>query len=616
MQVLGVAVILSQVLLGAAEGRGVGITVLPGAGSYVRADCQAPVQVILENDDVDRKGRVVVAFRQGSFDQVTASRSVALPPFSKKSVYLYLPVPALPPSTVEVRYVSERGIVVSSIAERLKNPFSAGTPIIAGIDMLPSGFPAEKSSQGDTRYQRIFLRPDQLPDRMQGLEMYDAIVISPPPYLPFESAQVLALRDWVLRGGILIVDASARTDVFRLGPFIRMLPFVPQGVTEADLEVFGETTPFAHGQLQGGEVLLESNGHPLVVRSNYGLGSVTSFAVSPGQPAFKRWNGADKLWLKLLRDLRLDEAAYYHEVNAIAASERKRQLTEIVQEPQRVGLRLGLVLLLTALYALAVGPGDYFLIRKLGRPKLTWITFPTMVAVFTIAAYAGAKAWVGGEMASDNAERLLIFPDHEVAIRYELVSLFAPGGRDYRLQDVDEGWLYNIHSAFSDEGRLALDHDEQALTHRIPIWQRRVYGSDLTVTEYPDIELKAEKEGDDVLVTATNHSKLTLIQNSVTYRGRIERSNTPRLDPGQSQTFRFTQKKGNATGPQSPWVQSGSTEPWPHGRQFDCRNALDRGAIVFFSNDAGEVQCPLIVDGDRRPEKGTRSIQVVTYPSF
>ncbi len=610
MQVLGVVVILSQVLLGGADGRGVGITVLPGAGSYVRSDCQAPVQVILENDDVDRKGRVEVAF-----GQVTASRSVALPPFSKKSVYLYLPVP-VNPGRVEVRYVSDRGITVSSIAERLKNPFSSGTPIIAGIDMLPSGFPPEKSSEGHTRYQRIFLRPDQVPDRMQGLEMYDAIVISPPPYLPFDSAQVAALRDWVLRGGILIVDASKRSDVFRLGPFSRMLPFVPRGVTEADLEVFGETTPFAHGEVQGRNVLLESDGHPLVVRSNYGLGSVTSFAVSPGQPAFKRWKGAGKLWLRLLRDLRLDEAVNFRQVNAVAAADRKRQLTEIVQEPQRVGLRLGLVLLLTALYALAVGPGDYFLIRKLGRPKLTWITFPTMVAVFTIAAYAGAKAWVGGEMASDNAERLLIFPDQEVAIRYELVSLFAPGGRDYRLEDVDEGWLYNIRSGFADEGRLALDHDEQALTHRIPIWQRRVYGSDLTVTEYPDIELKAEKDGGDVLVTVTNHSKLRLTQNTVMYRDRVERAGTARLNPGQSQTFRLTKKRGRATGPESPWVQTGFTELWPHGRQFNCLNALDRGAIVFFSSDAGEVQCPLIVDGDRRTEEGTRSIQVVAYPSF
>jgi hypothetical protein len=219
-------------------------------------------------------------------------------------------------------------------------------------------------------------------------------------------------------------------------------------------------------------------------------------------------------------------------------------------------------------------------------------------------------------MASDNAERLLIFPDQQAAIRYELVSLFAPGGRDYRLQDVDGGWLYNIRAAFSDEGRLALDHDDLALTHRIPIWQRRVYGSDLTTDEYPDIEVKAEKDGDGVLVTATNHSQLTLRQNTVTYRGNVRRGDPPQLDPGQSQTFRFTSKRGRATGPQTPWVNSGFIEPWPHGRQFDCRNVLDRGAIVFFSNDAGDVQCPLIVDGDRRPERGTRSIQIVTYPSL
>jgi len=456
-----------------------------------------------------------------------------------------------------------------------------------------------------------------MPDRSQGFETYDALVMSPAPYLPIEVDRVKAMREWVLGGGTLVVDASQRTDAFRLGLLRELLPFVPQGVDQGRLDLFDSTADFAHGEVRGGEVLLESNGHPLAVRWNYGLGSVTCFAIAPNSPAFTQWKGCTPLWREVLASLRLGRAGPTDFNSFNAAAERKNALAGLVQEPQRVGLRLGIVLLLTALYALAVGPGDYFLIKRLGKPKLTWITFPTIVAVFTVAAYLGARTWVGGEMASASMQRVLVFPEHGVALRYDIVSLFAPGGKDFRLQHADGLPLHSIRAFSPSEGGLQVDHDNETLVQYIPIWQRRVYGAGTCIDAGPSVSLELSREDQVLVATIINGSSLELRQNALLCGSKTWRIPQQVIRPGESIVVRL-----EGHGQSSPdmahvaaWSHLSSDTPdfWAHGRQFDYRTAFARGAVMFHSGDAGQAPCPLIVDGKRRPESGRRVLEVLAY---
>ena len=89
------------------------------------------------------------------------------------------------------------------------------------------------------------------------------------------------------------------------------------------------------------------------------------------------------------------------------------------------GIRLvpfSVVALMIVAYILLIGPGDYFFLKKvLGRMELTWITFPTIVVLTSLAAYALGRYFKGDEVR-------MLATDLEVALRSRCQAAVAKGG--------------------------------------------------------------------------------------------------------------------------------------------------------------------------------------------
>ncbi len=600
----------------------VDITVLAGAGGYVRQHAITPVQVILQNDESDRKGQVAVAFFQGGNTSMWATRSVELPPNARKRLFVYLPMDRLADQIV-VRYQTTRGKNLAEIKERLTQ-VASHRPVVCAVGRFPPGLPP---TEVDNRrvYTRLVMRPDQLPDRCEGLEMFDVLLFVPAPYAPLSRPQVEALRGWVLRGGILIVDASQRTDAFRSGTFESLLPFRPGGSQDAFLSLFADEMTFSTGEVRHGQVLLTSNEWPLVVRSDYGLGSVTCMAVDPTQSAFIEWDNCESLWTSLMGGWRMKGSEGRDGVVRAMAdsfgsgSNTERALAGLVRREPRTGVRLGLILLLTVVYALAAGPGDYWLVKRLGRPQLTWLTFPAIVAVFTVAAYGAANAWMGGTMWASHFSRLLIMPDLETAVRCDVTSLFVPRIEDYAIGHVQPGWLRPIDMPISADDLVIVDHDNERLVHRIPIWSSRVYRTSYETSEYPRIELYLGTEGGNVVATITNYSDLALRNCKIARGMYIWTLGSATLEPGATTSVILDPIVANQHFEDAANIRSNVLNVVPSGtadgREFDVRDALSRGATVLTCTTVGanNVRCPLTVNREQRDEMGKQIIQVLTY---
>lgn len=595
------------------------ITLWAGAGGYVRDDCIAPVFVLLDNDDTQRDGYVSVRFSALGSTIAEARREVELPPNSRKGVFLYVPNMGRAPDRVTVTYHNARGRRVNSIAEKLRT-VDQWLPVVAALGKLPGGLPAHETKKGDALYSRLFIDAKRLPNDGAGLEMFDAIIMSPPPDAPLLRLQVAALHDWTMRGGTLVVDASKRTDAFSQGPLAAMLPFVPERMSTSALSVFGTTEPITEGPVEhGGVLLLESDGHPLIVRRNYGLGSITVFAISPDSVGMKKWEGREAVWRDILQGLRIAENKIVQNRTEIPEERIRSELMGHVRPDQQTSLRLGLVLLLTLLYALVVGPGDYFFIKWLGKPKMTWITFPTIVVVFTVAAWWGAKAWVGGDMTSTHVRRTIVFPELGTATQYDLMGLFVPAGRRYSVNHEDGALIQQIRSTTAPGASGVYDMDDSTIQQRIPIWKTRVYGVSTEPENYPQIDLLVAAGEGPAVVTVSNQTDRVLRGNSI-IRGRQRWRIPGDIAPGQK--VELTLDPDQARSRQDQFTRNHflfglgmqGAEHWAYGRQFDLRDALRRGAYVFISDDAGPVDTPLVVDGELRPETGRELLQIVTYP--
>src|SRR5690606_25398440 len=124
------------------------------------------------------------------------------------------------------------------------------TPAVAVVGEWPASL-SRAEADGQPLYTPLQLRTENLPDRWEGFEMFDALVLTPPPSEPLTTPQVEALDGWILRGGTLVVDVSKRTDAFVQGPLRDLLPLVPAGMHQGLVPEFSAELAYSVGPVRG-----------------------------------------------------------------------------------------------------------------------------------------------------------------------------------------------------------------------------------------------------------------------------------------------------------------------------------------------------------------------------
>jgi hypothetical protein len=596
------------------------VTVQAGAGGTIRGNCIAPVQVLISNPDADLRGAIEAAFLQGIRELASSRMPLDLPQNSRKSVFLYIPAVPETADTVRIRFLRDGRYTVIEHKERLTTN-SESLPHFGAVGRFPDGLPDLHTKKERNRYFQLFLTADRVPQRWEGLQMYDCFMIVPPLDDALEIEQVQALREWVLRGGTLVIDVSEPKDAYATGALNDLLPLAPLGVETVQLDLLGKECPIGRCDHRRGNVLLQSNGKPLVVRENFGLGSIVCFAISPASTDFVSWSGHTEIWKTALQDIDFERAERMEDANfGTMREDQIGQLKELIVAKESGAVRLGAVFILIALYAAAIGPGDRWLVRRLGKPHLTWVTFPSMVAFFTLAAWFGAKYFVGGEMSAAAVGRILVDQEHHLAAQYDLASLFAPRTDEYKLQLKSGALVGELHSSIliGDEP-LHANLEDHSLLFQIPSWQQRVFAGSATIDTWPDIAVSMEKRGNERIVTVENKTQRPLT-NVRAYFGTAQFPHSGNLGAGETCEIPLTDGTrvgyGKTLSSRGTFMQTrdqGSISATL--REFDTSGALARGATVVSAQITANAPNPLIVDGSQRPETCSQIIEFVIHPN-
>jgi hypothetical protein len=282
---------------------------------------------------------------------------------------------------------------------------------------------------------------ERLPDRWFGYDPVDLVVLatSQDPFMKKlaedQTGRRQALIEWVRRGGRLVLAAGrnrerARELLEREMPLLAIkvgADEVKGGLLEALAAWSG-----AQGQARalvpltdlpagpGVGVLVQAAGdardppnprdrrrRPVLVQAPFGLGRVVAAAFDlDARPfadeGFK--DGQRLFWEKLLdeMDVRpgvapMDPNGQAAELKELADRLQNQALEEFGDELPRVDF--GWVAVFILLYILVVGPLDYFILKKVfKRLEWTWITFPLVVVVVSVAAYFTAYALKGEDL--------------------------------------------------------------------------------------------------------------------------------------------------------------------------------------------------------------------------
>ncbi|WP_152052770.1 hypothetical protein [Tautonia marina] len=338
-----------------------------------------------------------------------------------------------------------------------------------GVDLLPSmsEFRSTDPLQ-DARLVVSRLRvPEGIPDRWYGYDAVEALILDlndPGTLENLQDFRSQPLLQWVRNGGHLVLAGGFAQWQLVSDPdsvLADVLPALPAERTETGdlgtIESFvGSISPITTpGNLvsvtsfepvpgRGARVLLvdRSVGGPVIVRGPYGLGRVTVIGLSVDERPFADWRDRNAFWSRVLdlggreattSDTSTSSAFYTGEVRDLSS-----YLHRSLEQFQGVRLvPFGWVAGFVFLYILLIGPGDYFFLKRvLKRMELTWITFPAIVVVVSLIAYATAYAVKGTDLRINRVDVVDIDQGFGDGDRYlargtSFATIFSPQNRDY-----------------------------------------------------------------------------------------------------------------------------------------------------------------------------------------
>jgi hypothetical protein len=284
--------------------------------------------------------------------------------------------------------------------------------------------------------------PLDLPSRPLEYCALDVLLLAGNGFALLEDAQLEAAAQWVEAGGALLVVPESRVE----DRHARFLNRLAGGGGGGPAVTLAES-----GAVEAGAGFASQSALPALAASRLGcyragLGRVV-LALDPDSidaktPAWRAALGflwslkrpqadaftANGQWgSRFVRPReRTDQADVDGRGRDPAASIAQALFPEEVQ-----ALPAGLVFLLLAAFLLAVGPLDYWVLGKLKRRRLTWITFPALCIAFTLLTMSLAETYLGAN-ASNRRLRVIDVGEGGRVLRanaYELIFHSREGER-------------------------------------------------------------------------------------------------------------------------------------------------------------------------------------------
>ena len=419
-----------------------------GVGDAARPGDWAGVRLRLtDRGDRPRAVSVRIARRDPDGDTLSMQREVTINPGVPQNVWIYLPLPwTLESGTTFAATVVDlggaeasaaatgraTGRLLGSLGVTPKKIIEAGAGMIGVIGKSPAGGLLDYTTvmEGQTlpttanELTQVItdLTPQSLPDRWLGLAPYEALVWLAGDPGELRDRQAQALREWVQRGGRLVVclpSVGQQWTTARSNPIHDLLPLVTvRRQDRADLEPFrvllgardpapmpsrtavhlmspidsaqaDDATPIFHGK----------GGGTVAARRIHGAGSVMLIGLDLGDAQVGSRVNAQAFWHRVLGkrfDVRTrDDLRALREAGGLNSLRNEPVYLDtgiasaVVRSGKAaVGVLTGLGVF--AVYLLLAGPVGFRLLKWRRAERRAWPVFVLLAGVFTALAWGGA----------------------------------------------------------------------------------------------------------------------------------------------------------------------------------------------------------------------------------
>ncbi|HNF34511.1 MAG TPA: hypothetical protein PLZ03_06905 [Anaerolineales bacterium] len=370
-----------------------------GLDNFCKNGTWLPVKVMVENNGKDVDARVQASYKNDMNGNAVYGVDISLPATSRKEFFIYVFLDGTARNfNVSVldgnKTLAKTALNIACINDQtlLFGLVTDDPSVFAGLNTI---------SLSGVNAQSAQLKVEDLPDQAQGWEIMDALVISNVDTGKFSAEQKQAMEMWLARGGRLFVTGGTNWQPTAAG-LENILPIKLTSTKEVtNLSAISKYSKFpllteeqsavlATGQLlEGATTLVDQSGIPVLVEKQVGFGKVYFFAADPGLEPLNNWVGMLAIYEHLLgfRSPKPVWANGYwdaYQINDALSSMPELALPSFVYICCWLGL-----------YVFVVGPLNYFVLRRIKRPELAWVSIPILVILFTMLAYFSGYAYRG-----------------------------------------------------------------------------------------------------------------------------------------------------------------------------------------------------------------------------
>nr|AGC72184.1 hypothetical protein [uncultured bacterium A1Q1_fos_962] len=313
-------------------------------------------------------------------------------------------------------------------------PSAQQTVVNLGSDLVLSAAMGMRSANGRERIVTQHVTdPNALPTHWLGYSSVDVLALPTGDRRWLDQMDVdqwRALQRWVEQGGYLFVSGAINFDLFQdsgrltwcteskiagtlkirqttgIEQFIGATSRLDQNRNSNNqvFEVAMLDIQEPQGRVEVWEGLVNQR-RPAVVRSVVGLGRVTLVGLDVDRAPFLDWNDRPKLMAQLLEpglDEPLDETLFGVESGPVAHlgyTDVVGQLRRALDQFSQVQfVPFSWIAALILVYLVAIGPLDFWILRRLRRPHWTWRSSPVIVLAFVGLMWWAAMSSKGNQL--------------------------------------------------------------------------------------------------------------------------------------------------------------------------------------------------------------------------
>ena len=385
--------------------------------------------------------------------------------------------------------------------------------LMSGSNVFPSmAFIASAQSR------LVSLAPMELAADSRALLGVSHIILYDQSLRELSRAQLLALDNWLLAGGRMVIIGSLNYALYQEPALARFMPVRVNGAKQISFAPSlgkGKTRVSLAGvwaqssTVVSGKTLSEADGIPVLVEASRSRGKIIYLALDIGRPPLSQWDGLPKFLQSLLAPTGAEDAPPRTEWSDAV-------FNQLIASPKFISTYVPSASLFFSMLGYLAGVGVFAWLwqKKRLAPRLLLIGFSTFVAAGTAAGYVhfsqGGNIPDGVLLVSTVLENSGDgFVDSQANM-----ALFSTQLRQYDLQ-LERGWIdltpVSSRSREHSESAVVSQDAGGASRYRLPLreWDYRLFRL-RRVDRFP-FAAEFEARGDQLLVKVDNKSAKDLV---------------------------------------------------------------------------------------------------------